>query len=413
MAFDTFLSIANEVHDQTGLDIELCKVLTRDSFRELCERNNWSWLYKRSNLTVPAPYATGTASINQGDTLVTFSGATLTLSMVGRQFRSSTSDPFYTIDYVDTVAQTAILREPWAAANLVAGGYSIFQSYLTPPDDFFSLISVKDISRSWRLNLNIDQAVLDWYDARRSSQGSPILLSQVDYTPSYSGKVYSVVAVAGASNPAPVSGGTYTGAADALYAITITTGGTPGTAVFSWSKNGTVVASNILTSTIYNELDSGVQLTWPVGTYNVGQIFIVRATAQSSPGLPRYEIYPYPTQLTVLPIYYISRYPDISDTNVSIPRFIPGNYIKEGALAKAARVPGTGAKPDQYAQVARAENHEQRFDGMLAELMRQDSEIAPRDIGIDLPFAPLPWGQGMFNQLPIDSDPMFIYPDFR
>jgi hypothetical protein len=411
MPRDTFLSIANEVHDQTGLDIELCKIVVRDSWREIGERNNWSWLMRTAALTLPAPYAVGTVTANQYDTNLTFGGgAAVTTAMIGMQFRTDNNSPIYTLNDVDPVGQTAVLDKPFAQSNLVAGGYSIFPAYITPPSDFFSWISAVDIQRSWRLNINVPRVQLDFYDARRTSQGSPILLSFIDYTRAYNGKVYSVVQVAGAG-PKPTSGGIYMGPDDALYTIKITGGGVADTATFQWKKNEGAFSANIVCSSIVNSIDAGMVVTWPAGTFINGDTFVIRTTSQSSPGLPRFEIYPYPSSQTILPIYYWSRYSDINDPNTTLPPFVPGNYIKEGALGKAARISGTDAKPNPYAQIARAEHHEDQFQSFIAELQRNDEEVSPTDVGFDLPYAPLPWSiGGMFNQLPRDFDPLFIYP---
>jgi hypothetical protein len=410
---DDFITIASQTHAQTTLDIELCKLGVRDSWRELLQRNaEWSWLLKRGIVTLPTPYTTGLATFTQYSNTVTGSGTAWDASMIGRQIRSGIGDPFYTV--IDVPSPTSLLITPaWAdTTSLTPSAYSIFSAYLTVPDDFFSFVVVKDPQRSWRLNLHVDQTVLDFFDPKRSSTGQPVCLSAVDYSPSYAGKVYPAIQATGTGG-APLASGTYFGATDAVFVVQITSTGIVDVATFQWKKDNGAWTTGVPASSLGNILSEGVALTWPTGvSFTNGDVFVVRTSSVSNPGLPRYEIYPYPSQQTILHFQYLATYPDLDDPNVTLPRYIPGNVIKEGALAKVARIPGTNAKSNPYAQRARAENHEARFDVMISELMRQDQEVFCRSVQQDvgLPFAPLPW---MFAGQPLDYDPPYIYPIYR
>lgn len=398
---DDFSTIASQVYAATGqqIDYGLCEMAVRDSFRELRERVNWSWLLKRGVLTLAAPYSIGLASFTQYGSTVTGSGTSWTASMIGRQIRSGIGDPYYTITSV--VSSTSLtIDPPWAdSSSLTPSAYSIFTGYIVPPDDFFSFVVVKDPQRTHRLHLNIDQSALDLYDPRRSSTGQPILLSPVDYAPSYSGRVYGTVPVlqSSSTNPYPTAAGTYTGSADALFVVQILLGGAVDTATFRWKKDSASSwTSGGVCSSLGNILPEGVGLSWLAGTYVASDTFVIRTSAVSNPGLPRFEPWPKPSAQIVLQFQYLSRYPDLDEPGTVLPRFIPGNVVKEGAYAKVARLPGTDAKPNPFAQIARAENYENRFDSMIVELMRQDEEVFVQSIQDDsmLPLFPLPWAYG-------------------
>lgn len=416
MSRDTFLSIANEVRGQTGLDIELCKLHVRDSFRELQERNTpWSWQLKRGLFTAPAPYTTGTATIaNQFDTLVTLGGgAVVSSAFIGRQFRLGVGDPYYDIIGVDSGANTITLLQPWADTPHTASSYTISQTFFLVPDDFYSFLVVYDPLHSWRLNLNVPQSTLDWWDTKRSNSGNPVLLSPVDYTPSYAGKVGPALAVVNTGSPTPSTGGSYAGSTDSVIFVQITATGALDAATFSWSKDGGTLTTGVPVSSAGNILPENIGLSWPSGTYKSGDIFIIQVRAVSNPGTPRFEIYPAPSEQLIFPYQYVSKYPDISDFGTTIPRFIPGSFIKEGALAKAARTAGTEEKPNPYAQIARAQNHEDRFTEMISLLAQNDQEVFTTSIFAEaaLPYAPLPWGSMLGGGRALTYDPIWMYPD--
>jgi hypothetical protein len=419
MARSTFDSIASEVHVQTGVDIEQSRVFVRDSFRELLEMNNWSWMLRRGVLSVAAPYSTGTVTLTHGLPNVTGIGTAWTSALIGLQFRPSINDPLYTISSVQSSTSLA-LDMGWGGLDATTPiTYRITQTYITPPDDFFSFLSVAELTHGWRLWLNVDQSVIDRFDPRRASTSStPVLLSPVSYSPSYSGRVFPALNV-GDTGSSITTGGTYTGSDDALFTVTITNDGDGDTATFSWRKNDGAFVTGVDASSLGVELTEGVTVTTPsTSAYIGGDTFVIRVSAVANPGLPRYELYPTPSTSLALPFHYISRYPDIDDYGVVLPRYIPGNVVKESALAKCARYAGSADKPNAYAQVARAENHETRFQEMVVGLMRQDEEVYCRSVQQDtgMPYAPWPWAGGPSGGLGggglLDFDPLSIYPDW-
>ncbi len=118
--------------------------------------------------------------------------------------------------------------------------------------------------------------------------------------------------------------------------------------------------------------------------------------ATISPPIPRYEIWPHQPSQYVIPFLYEARPPDLDDANATLPRFITGNVLMEGALAQCARWPGPDREhANPYFNLNLAQTHQQNFSRMVTELERQDDEVYARDIwyeaGPTWPMAPLPF----------------------
>lgn len=393
---DDCLVIASQVRAATSLqlDIELCKLFVRDAFSELKERTLWSWLIRHGSVVIPAPYATGTVSFENGSNVATGTGTAWDRSMIGRQFRTDTETPLYTVTDV-TAAGTAYMDTAWQSADISTTAYQIIQAYWTPPhDDFFSFITVVDPFRPAQLSLNIDQSFLDSFDPRRTSVSRPVVLSPFDYAPTYNGTITPALQVVG-SGTKPAVSGVYAGPNSAFFTVQLLSTGIGGVATFRWRKNEDAWSATTTSSaTIGNILPEGLTVSWsPTLSYTSGDTFVSRATTAAYPAAPRFELYPYAGTNITLRYQYLCRYPELDVAG--LPRYIPAHVVKEGALGRAARTSSTDERPNPYAQRARAENHEDRFNIQVAELMRQDEEVFARSVqqSISLPFAPLPWGR--------------------
>lgn len=151
------------------------------AFRDLIEKRKWSWSISQSQFIFPAMYNTGTVTVTNNSNSVVGVGTTWTAAMIGRQFRTSTLTPIYTIIDVPN-ATTLTLDQVWGAASASAQGYKIYIAYQIPPTDFHAFVSIWDPNFSWSLWSTVSQAELNTYDAPRASQGTPYVVADYDYT---------------------------------------------------------------------------------------------------------------------------------------------------------------------------------------------------------------------------------------
>ena len=383
MALDSFKDIFGKVLLRCpDAGRELAADWVQNAFREIAEKRRWSWLFKFGQFEMPALYNTGTVAVTRGNADVTGTGTTWTGDMQGRQFRGGgVNSPIYTIVQVNS-ATSLSLDSPWGPATNSGIGYQIYQAYVTPPDDFHAFVSVWDPQLNWKLYLNIQNEEIDMWDAQRSNLSQSYVVSFRDYSTSQVGIVGQPVQIVG-SGPAPGSSGTYTAPADAIFTVIVTTGGVSGTADFKWSKQGGTYTTGVLTDDSAVALQDGVNVFWPTGvTYVQGDTFIVRTTAQSAPGVPRYEFWPHQTALYTFPYLYESRAVDLSDPGAVLPRFIRGDVLLEVALKNAARWPGTKANKNPYYDLNLARMHEINSEKMIQELEVQDDNTALQDYRI-------------------------------
>ena len=115
----------------------------------------------------------------------------------------------------------------------------------------------------------------------------------------------------------------------------------------------------------------------------------------ANPPLPRYEFWPHTLVDRVYPFLYESRPADLNDADGSLPRYIPGDVLLEGALADAARWPGPSKdRPNPYFNLGLAMQHEQRFLDQVYRLEVQDDEVQENNVQYGgmggLPFATIP-----------------------
>lgn len=396
-------------------DPNLARLWVRDAGRRTMEAFPWSWLYRRGQFVVPAPVtatsSSTTCTVTQDSNIVTFSAAVATAAMVGRQFRVSDTSPIYDIaEYLSTTSLR--LSTDWAEATASAQDFSIFQSRLELPADCLELISVVSPADRWQLHLGVNQEVLDLNDpARVRSSSEPCVLSPLDYATLYAGNIEQPLLVSG-SGDKPTAGGSYTGQDDAIFTIQVTTGGIGGVAVFKWRKNeGSWTTGVTSDATVGNTLQDGVTVLWAASsTFVLNDILLIRTNVKGSAGSVRMELYPYPSTLTVLPYLYTTRYPDLTDDDVTMPALLQGrgDILREKALEFAASWPGTENRPNPYSQINRRDYHAAMWKQMVAELARQDTAMFPRNVlfAQQFPLAPWPFGAGN----PQEHDPWWMYP---
>ncbi len=120
----------------------------------------------------------------------------------------------------------------------------------------------------------------------------------------------------------------------------------------------------------------------------------------STPPLPRYEVWPRPNTQMVLSYLYETRATDLEDSGASLPRHVRGDLLLEMALAECAKWPGPSKEqPSPYFNLGLADRHERRAGGMIQEMQRQDEEVAMQNVRyqsmISMPMAALgaDWNQ--------------------
>lgn len=415
---DTVEQIINDVQTVCpDVDPNLARMWVRDAGRRTMEARQWSWMLRRGHFVLPAALnnvSLGcTVAVTNGSDELTFSSAVVTEGWEGRQFRVTDSGPIY--DIVGYVSPTKVRILPeFTETTDAASEFTIFKSRLPLPADCQELLSVVSPSNRWQLWLNVPQEVLDGSDPSRSrGNTNPCLLSPLDYSSVFAGSVSAPVLASGTGNK-PYAGGVYTGQDDAIYTVQVTTGGPGGTAVFKWKKDEGTFTTNVLTDgTDGNSLSDGVSLRWPAATtFTVNDVFTVRTYANRTPGVPRVEVYPYPTSELTLSYWYVARHPDITDPGVILPGALGwrGDIIKEKALEFAATWQGTEERPNPARQINRRDYHAANWAAMVMELGKQDNALFQRNVlpAMRIPFAPWPFYGGRNMQ---EYDPPYIYPD--
>lgn len=398
------------------VDPNLARLWVRDAGRRTMEARQWSWLHKRAHFVIPAAVTNvssgRTVTCTQGSDEVEFSGSVATESMVGSQFRTSTSLPIY--DIIAYVSSTKLKIYPtWNTATAAGAGFTIFKNRLTLPSDCQELLSVISPTYNRQLWLSVPQETLDANDPQRTrSTNSPSLLSPCEYSLVMSGSFSSAILAIG-TGPKPIASGVYTGQDDAVFTVQVTTGGIGGTAVFKYKKDEGTFVTGITSDTGGNYLNDGLLLVWPAAsTFILNDVFTVRASANQTVSVPRMEVYPYSTSALVLPYWYVARYPDLAESGTSIPGILSyrTDVIREKALEFAAAWPGTEDRPNPYNQINRRDYHATNWMYMMSELARQDNALMQRNIlpPQRLPYAPWPFpGAGNLQEY----DPWFVYPD--
>jgi hypothetical protein len=402
---DTFQAIVGDVHAHAlGVDSLLIEGWVRDVWSEIERLRTWSHLRRSYQIVVPAPYAVGTATFTPGSQTVTIATGVVSEGHVGRQLQRAQGEPIHDILAADTGANTYTIFPAWHTTDAVvsAQGYKVFTAYIGVPSDFFAWVSVRDTERRRRLNIHTTQDMLDLYDPKRSIGSRPSCVSGIDWSRSYSGRVYSTlrVTLAGAS-PTPVAGGSYNGQYDALLVLRIIGTGAVDTATFSYAiDGGTAITQTV--SSAGNDLPMGVGLTWPAGTYTSGTVYIVRLSTNPVLGSPRYELYPHPNEAMVLSAVYSTKGTDIEADGWTVPMPITGDVIKLGALDLMARYPGTREKPNPFAQIGRATEFRDRFEEAVMQFMTMDEYIIEQNITqmeASWPYAILPWARSQTDDV--------------
>jgi hypothetical protein len=405
---DDFTTLWHRLQLRTGSGIgpDLAQDYIRDSFNQLAERREWSWLMKSGAFFPPVYSVPGTVSVLPNQVTVTGSGTSFDATLVGKQFRVgsavTSSYPTYTISQVPSTT-TLILSQPWVGPTLTGQTYSLFQCYFPVPDDFQYFYSIVNTTAAYRLWHNGTQAQLDIDDPQRIQVGISYKVAFYDYTNNYIGTVNPILQVRG-TGAVPVATTTvgYQFPSDSIYSVEITTGGASGTAVFKWKQDSGTYTSGVTTSATPLDLSNGVQVYFPTGTYVSGDVFIIQAVSQTTSGVPRYELWPRPINAQYCyPFLYACKLPDLTDERPQLPDFIArrGDVLLEMSLGKAALFPGTETMRNPYYSLQTAQMHFGKAETLIYELEKKDDETATKDLSFyTLPWAYGPYFDGAWNQ---------------
>jgi hypothetical protein len=326
--------------------------------------------------------------------------------MVGQQIRlGGLLYPYYTV--AAFVSPTALLiDQPWAGPDVTLAPYQILQCFYPVPSDFgywYVLTSIKDAYRLWT---DATQDDLSLWDPQRTNQGQTYACVFRDYQQNFSGIVGPCIgAIVTGATPVSTTSFGFSYPANTSYIVQIVSSGQAGTATYQWMRAGQASFQPTVTSSDQaTDLMDGVQIYFPDGvTYNAGDLFIINCTAQTTSGVPRYELWPAPTTSSYLyPYIYIAKESDLTPQQPQLPPFVAnrGEVLLEMALASCARFPGQDtAHPNIYFDLKLAAMHEMRAQQMIWDLQRNDEEVGVSLLTYkNMPYASGPWFDGSWQQ---------------
>lgn len=390
MPYDNLASLVGKIQQRIGLvaDYYLCVDWLVNSAREIYRERPWTFRRRQGEFSFNAVYSTGTASVERGASVVSFSGATITEAMVGRQLRIGGNEtPIRTITRRLSSSPSSVeIDRPWAGAAKTATTFEIYNAYVTVPSDFDAFITIVDPQRQFQINwweLTADS--LDAMDPQRSYGGGDQAFAIVlkDFVEEGAGVVGAVVRVSGSGNQ-PSAGGIYTGLNDAVFTVEMTSA-----SVFQWKKDGGSYTTGVSIDPdgIEQHLQEGVHVTFRTGvSYTSGNVFVIPASAARNQGDPRYEPWPHIKADESRPYLYLARPLDLTDPGAVLHRYIPGDLVLEKALARAASWKN---EKNGYYDLRLAALHEARYQKLLADVVLEDeareSTMLTYDRWINLP----------------------------
>ena len=152
----------------------IARDLIKSAFHDIVDLWQWSWLIKRTQLSVPTAYQTGTATVTFGLPTVTLVGGVVDPSHIGRQFRVGIASPVLTITDIDAIANTYTLSENWEGTGGAGQPFKVYQAYLPMPSDFHKIYSLVDPTTYWIVQTDgVSLEMIDLRDPQRSVIGSP------------------------------------------------------------------------------------------------------------------------------------------------------------------------------------------------------------------------------------------------
>lgn len=161
---------------------QLCLGWVNEAQKVVGSRRPWASLRLNGQILINAA-TSGFINVTRGSTVVvagTNPGTLFTPSQVGRQLRGGPASPVYTILEVDSVADEAIIDQPWGPDSAIDLATTILDAFVTFPKEFNNFIAVIDPVNNWQLHWYITEAQLNRWDAKRTSTTTPWALASKD-----------------------------------------------------------------------------------------------------------------------------------------------------------------------------------------------------------------------------------------
>jgi len=150
----------------------LARRMIMDTWRELCDsKGTWSFLRREHEILISASRS-GTVNVTRASATVQGVGLAFVAADVGRQFRTTSTQPPYTILYVNPTANTASLDRVWGAATASATSGTVLDAYVTMPEGFSRFIGILDPVSGAAVDYTRTDDELNVWDPQRSTAGS-------------------------------------------------------------------------------------------------------------------------------------------------------------------------------------------------------------------------------------------------
>ncbi len=153
----------------------------QDTWKTICQRRPWSFLRKTAEIII-SDQRSGTFGVTRGSTVITGVSVAFTSADLGRQFRTGTSEPPYTIIRIISATSAQLDRSYGSPTSASIAG-TILDAFVTMPEDFDRFQAVLDPASGFGLRLWNDSADLNSRDPQRSSTGTPFALVPAQYSP--------------------------------------------------------------------------------------------------------------------------------------------------------------------------------------------------------------------------------------
>lgn len=167
------------------LPVPLAKQWVNNSYRRVVDFRLWTGLMVKGVVNSPPAYSTGNVGVTNGSTTVTGNGTSWTTAMTGLQFRVGYQNPIYTIASVNVGSQTLTLDLPYGSPTQSGIGYLILMQIVSLGPNVKRVLEMVNQQQGYRVYVNVQQNLIDYWDAWRSQIGWTYMLGQ--YAPSADG----------------------------------------------------------------------------------------------------------------------------------------------------------------------------------------------------------------------------------